>query len=101
MIIYMQDDFVVTINQIKEFLKLNNEGTRFTAKDKVERNQWIENVLAKFRYFSCRKKDKSIIKNYTARMAGLSKIQVKKLIARKRKFGKISPIFIFLSTNPI
>lgn len=86
----MQDDQVVSIDQIKEFLKLNNDGTKFVAKDKIERNLWIENVLNKFRYFSCKKKSKTIIKNYIARMTGLSKTQIKKLIAKRRKFGRIS-----------
>jgi len=91
MIITMNDDFVVTINQIKEFLKLNKEGAVFKAQNRKERNLWIEKVLAKFLYFSCRKKHKTIIKNYIARMTGLSKTQVKKLISRKKKFGRISP----------
>lgn len=87
----MQDEAIVTISQLKEFSKLNNEGAKFIAENKQERNQWIEKVLAKFRYFSCRKKDKTIIKNYIARMTGLSKTRVKKIIQRKRKFGRISP----------
>ena len=87
----MQDDKIVTIDQLKEFSKLNSQGAKFTAEDKQERNLWIEKVLAKFRYFSCRKKDKTIIKKYIARMTGLSKTQVKKLIAKKRRFGRISP----------
>lgn len=87
----MQDDNIVTISQLKEFLKLNSEGAKFSAADKQERNRWIENVLAKFRYFSCKKKEKTTIKKYIARMTGLSKTQVKKLISRKRKFGRISP----------
>lgn len=87
----MQDEQIVTISQIKEFLKLSKDGAKFIAKDKQERNQWIENVLARFRYFSCRKRDKTTIKNYIAGITGLSKTRVKKLIARKKKFGKISP----------
>ncbi len=85
----MQDDQIVSLSQLKEFSKLNNEGVKFTAKDKKERNLWMENVLNKFSYFSGQKKDKTIVKNYIARMTGLSKTQVKKLIAKKRKFGKI------------
>lgn len=85
----MQDDNVVSINQIEEFLKLNNDATKFLAENKVERNLWIENVLAKFKYFSCVKKEKTIVKKYIAKMTGLSKTQTKKLIAKKRKFGKI------------
>ena len=89
MIINMQDDNVVSIDQIKEFLKLNSDAAKFLAENKVERNLWIENVLNRFRYFSCRKKEKTIVKKYIVRITGLSKAQVKKLIAKKRKFGKI------------
>src|SRR3989344_7529532 len=91
MIINMQDDQVVTIQQLETFSKLNKEGVSFTAENKDERNVWIEEVLAKFKYFSCRKKDKIIIKKYLAKMTSLSKTRIKKLIARKRKFGRISP----------
>ena len=59
MIINMQDDNVVSIDQIKEFLKLNSDAAKFLAENKVERNLWIENVLNRFRYFSCRKKEKN------------------------------------------
>lgn len=90
----MQDDQIVTINQLEEFSKLSDEGAKFTAENKVERNQWIEKVLARFKYFSCRKKDKTIIKKYLARMTGLSKTRVKKMISRKKKFGRISPFQI-------
>lgn len=87
----MQDDHIVTVKQLEAFSQLSNGGQRFTAENKTERNSWIEEVLRKFKYFSCRKKDKTIIKKYIARMTSLSKTQVKKLIARKRKFGRISP----------
>jgi hypothetical protein len=85
----MQDEQVVSISQIKEFLKLNNDATKFLAENKVERNLWIENVLNKFRYFLCVKKEKTIIKRYIVKMTGLSKTHVKKLVAKKKKFGKI------------
>lgn len=87
----MQDEQIVTIKQLAEFSKLSSEGAKFTAENKAERNLWIEKVLAKFKYFSCRKKDKIIIKKYLAKMTGLSKTRIKKLIARKKKFGRITP----------
>ena len=92
--IIMQDDHIVTIKQLEEFSKLSSEGAKFSAKNKVERNQWIETVLQKFKYFSCRKRDKIIIKKYLTRMTNLSKTRIKRLIARKRKFGKINPFQI-------
>jgi transposase InsO family protein len=90
MTINMNDDNVVAIDQIKEFLKLNKEGAGFAAANKQERNLWIAKTLDKFGYFKCRKKEKIIIKNYIKEMTGLSKMQIKKLIRKKRKFGVIN-----------
>ncbi len=90
MTINMNDDNVVTIEQIKEFLKLNKEGAAFAAANKQERNSWIAKTLDKFGYFKCRKKEKTIVKNYIKAMTGLSKMQIKKLIRKKRKFGVIN-----------
>jgi transposase InsO family protein len=87
----MQDDTIVTVKQLEEFSKLSNEGAKFTAENKTERNVWIEEVLRKFKYFSCRKKDKITLKKYLAKMTGLSKTRIKKMIGRKKKFGRISP----------
>lgn len=90
MTINMNDDNVVTIDQIREFLKLNKEGAEFVAAGKQERNLWIAKTLDKFGYFKCRKKEKTIVKNYIKGMTGLSKTQIKKLIRKKRKFGVIN-----------
>jgi hypothetical protein len=86
----MNDDNVVTMEQIKEFLRINKEGAEFAAANKQERNSWIAKTLDKFGYFKCRKKEKTIVKNYIKKMTGLSKMQIKKLIRKKRKFGVIN-----------
>jgi len=88
MTIKMNDSHIVSITQIKEFLKLNN-SIQFRSVSKKERNRWLETVLIRFRYFSCRKKDKSILKKYIMGMTGLSDAQLTRLINRKRRFGKI------------
>lgn len=87
--INMDDQSVVTLEQLKEFLKLNREGLKFQAVSKKEKYNWMENTLNKFGYFSLTKKYKSIIKSYIKTMTGLSKSQIKKLIARKKKTGRI------------
>jgi len=88
MTIIMNDSHVVSISQIKEFLKING-SIKFKSTSKKERNQWLEQALIKFGYFGLRKKDKITIKEYLMRMAGLSDAQLTRLIARKKKFGKI------------
>jgi DNA-binding protein H-NS len=89
MTINMDDQSIATVEQLKEFLKLNHEGLKFRAISRKEKYLWLENTLNKFGYFSLGKKDKSVVKKYIREMTGLSKSQTKKLIAKKRKTGKI------------
>lgn len=79
---------MVSIAQIKEFIKIS-KGIEFQGASKKEKYQWIEDVLLRFRYFSLRKKDKSILKGYMMKMTGFSDAQMTRLIAKKKKTGKI------------
>ena len=88
MTINMSDSHIVSIAQIKEFIKVDS-AIKFKAVSKKEKYQWISNVVIKFKYFSLKKKDKSVVRCYIAKMTGLSKSQVDRIIARKRKFGKV------------
>ncbi len=84
----MNDSHIVSIAQIKEFLKLNN-SIQFKSVSREERNLWLEQVLIRLGYFSLRKKDRITIKKYLMQMVGLSDAQLTRLIARKKKLGKI------------
>jgi len=84
----MNDSHITSITQIKEFLKLNH-SISFKAVSRKEKYQWIEETLSKFRYFGLRKKDKTIVKNYIRQMTGLSDARTTRIIARKKKFGKL------------
>ena len=84
----MTDSHTLSVAQIKAFLKVDS-AIKFKAVSKKEQYKWINDVLIKFRYFSLRKKDKGIVRGYIAKMTGLSKSQVDRIIARKRKFGKV------------
>lgn len=84
----MNDSHIVSIAQIKQFLKVDS-AIKFMAVSKKEKYQWINDVLNKFRYFSLRKKDKGIILKYIIKMTGLSQSQACRIIARKRKHGKV------------
>ena len=88
MTINMNDSHIVSISQIKEFLKLNND-IEFQSVSREEMYQWIENALQKFGYFRLRKRDKHAIKNYVLKMTGLSDAQTTRLIANKKKLGRI------------
>jgi len=88
MIINMTDSHTLSVAQIKAFLKVDS-AIKFQAVSKKEKYKWINDVLTKFKYFSLRKKDKGIVRNYIAKMTGLSKSQVDRIISRKRKLGKV------------
>lgn len=84
----MNDSRIIRITQIKEFLKLDG-SIQFQAISRKEKYQWIEGSLSKFSYFGLRKKDKTIVKNYIQQMTGLSDARTTRIIARKKKFGKL------------
>ena len=88
MTITMNDSHMVTITQIREFSKVAKDIT-FQGASRKEKYEWIEMIINKFRYFSCSKKDKSAVKQYITRMTGYSDAQLTRLIAKKRKCGKI------------
>ena len=84
----MNDSHMVSIAQIKEFIKVS-QSIEFKGKSRKERYEWIETVLLRFRYFTLRKKEKSILKDYIMKMTGFSDAQLTRLIARKKKWGRI------------
>lgn len=84
----MDDSRIVNIAQIKEFIKISKD-IEFQGASREEKYRWIEEVLIRFRYFSLRKKEKSVLKAYAMKMTGFSDSQLTRLIARKKKMGKI------------
>ena len=91
--ITMNDENITSISQLKSFLKevaivnfsINNIGN----KNKQEMYDWVGTVLQKFRYFSLKKKEKIIVIDYIKKITKKSRPQIKRLIRRKRKVGKI------------
>jgi hypothetical protein len=88
MTITMNDDSVVSVEQVRELVKLGRSA-RFNSCNKEERCEWIGTTLAKLRYFGERKKNRSIIKEYIVAMTGYSPSMVDKMIARKKKTGRV------------
>jgi transposase InsO family protein len=86
--ITMDDSHVGSIAQLQELLKLTNK-VEFKGKNKEEVYEWIGRTLGKFRYFSLKKKERSVVKHYIETMTGLSRSQVTRLIGRKRKTGRV------------
>lgn len=89
MTIIMNDSHMVSIAQIKEFIKVAKD-IEFQGASRKEKYEWIETALFRFRYYSLRKKEKSILKSYILRMTGFSDAQLTRLIAKKKRTGRIS-----------
>jgi transposase InsO family protein len=88
MTINMNDDSMVSITQVKEFLKFGG-GTRFSKADREEAYEWIGNTLGKFRYFGETKKSRGIVKEYLGAVTGYSDAQLDRLIGRKKTCGRV------------
>lgn len=84
----MNDSHLVSISQIREFSKVAKD-IEFRGAKRREKYEWIGNILVRFKYFSLKKKDKNIVKNYLIQMTGYSDAQLTRLIKKKRKFGKV------------
>lgn len=86
MTLNMNDDSMVSIAQIREFLRFDS-GARFSKTDRDEAYEWIGRTLGKFRYFTETKRDKGVIKKYLGRCSGYSDAHLDRLIQRKRETG--------------
>ena len=86
----MNDSHAVSIAQIREFLQAS-QIIKFKGVSQKEKYSWVENILNRFGYFSLRKKDKTTVKKYIRQMTGFSDAQTGRLIAKKKKIGKILP----------
>jgi hypothetical protein len=84
----MDDSHLVSVTQIKEFLKIT-ALVNFKGISRKEKYQWVENAMNKFRYLKLGKNDKGIVRNYIIQMTGFSPAQASRLIKKKKKTGKI------------
>ena len=84
----MDDSRMVSIPQVEAFIKV---GTHidFHGAGAKDTYQWVEEVLLRFRYFSCRKKEKSVIREYIRTATGYSRSRVTRLVGKKKRFGKV------------
>ena len=88
MTITMNDNSFVTIAQLEAFTKAA-DMILFRGARRKEKYVWIEKLLARFFYFSLRKRDKVTVRQYIMTMTGYSDAQVTRLIRLKKKHRHI------------
>jgi transposase InsO family protein len=88
--IKMDDSRIVSIPELREFLKVSKD-IKFIATNRKERYKWINEVLNRFRYLRLKRQaDKSSVKKYIIRMVGLSAVHLKRLIKKKKDSGVLA-----------
>jgi len=87
----MNDSHLVSISQIKEFIKVAG-GISFIGQSRDETYRWMETILSRFWYFSLRKKEKTSIRKYLMKMTGYSDSQLTRLIKKKKQVRTIRAV---------
>ena len=84
----MEDSQTVSLEQIRAFLAGSGE-VRFDGQRREEVYHWVEQTLVRHQYASLKKLDKGLVRRYLARMTGLSRAQVTRLISGYRLTGRV------------
>ncbi|MCK5609145.1 hypothetical protein KAR91_45140 [Candidatus Pacearchaeota archaeon] len=88
MTLTMNDSTLISINDVKRFLKSSHQ-VQFGKKYKTEAYQWIAQTLVKFGYISLNKRQKGVIKQYIAKMTQYSRAQITRLISQYIETGHV------------
>lgn len=84
----MQDGERLSLEQIRAFLE-GTEELRFEASDRRELYEWVERTLVQQEYLCLGRRDKGLVRRYLAKMTGLGRAQVTRLIGQYRKRGEV------------
>jgi hypothetical protein len=82
----MDDSEAVSLEQIRAFLAGSGE-VRFAGQRRVEVYEWVEKTLVRHQYPGLGRTDRGVVRQYIARMMGLSRAPVTRLITGHRKTG--------------
>ena len=80
----------LSLEQIESFLNASQE-IRFEGETQKQIYHWIEQVLGRQEYHQQSRQARGLLRSYLAKMTGLSRAQVTRLIARYRKSGSLQP----------
>lgn len=86
----MHDDHFVTLSQLEAFTSAAS-GMNFVGKTRKEKYAWIERILRRFFYFTLRKRDKVVIRNYIMKITGYEDAQVTRLIRKMKRTRHVIP----------
>lgn len=85
----IHDEDVVSVAQMAELVKLGACVAITRLNTKKERYAWVDDVLTRMRYLLESRKNRGVIRQYLMVYGAFSSAQIDRLIARKRKTGKV------------
>ena len=84
----MDDSEAVSLEQIRAFLAGSRE-VRFAGVRRADVYAWVERTLVRHQYAGVSRAGKGLVRRYMARMTGLSRAQVTRLITAHRQTGRV------------
>jgi len=81
----------MSLESIRSFL-LASEEIHFESQNRQQQNAWIERLLIHHQYAKLGKSSRGLLRRYIARMTGLSRAQVTRLIARYSATGRVRAV---------
>jgi len=91
LIINMDDSEAGSLEQIRAFLAGSGE-VRFAGQRREEVYGWVEGALVRQQYASLGRPGKGLVRSYIARMTGLSRAQVTRLITAYAETGRVKAV---------
>jgi transposase InsO family protein len=91
LIINMDDSEATSLEQIRAFLAGSGE-VRFAGQKREEVYGWVEGTLVQREYASLDRPGKGLVRRYIARMTGLSRAQVTRLITGYQRTGRVQAV---------
>jgi hypothetical protein len=85
----MDDSEATSLEQIRAFLAASSDTVRFAGRRREEVYDWTERTLKRHHYGSLSRPEKGFVRRYLARMTGLSRAQIARLIGRYAAHGQV------------
>jgi transposase InsO family protein len=80
----------LSLESIRSFL-LSSEEISFESQDRQQQYAWIEQLLIHHQYATLNRSSRGLLRRYIAKMTGLSRAQVTRLIALYTATGRVRP----------
>lgn len=87
----MDDSEATSLEQVRAFLA-GSGGVRFAGQCRAEIYAWTERTLIRHQYACLNRREKGLLRQYVARMTGLSRAQVTRLIASYADTGHVKAV---------